>query len=1423
MKKYFLNVSILASTLLLSFGSFAYRKFDEQGGKPSKGNGSLDVTAKSANCAPRTAVLLMDFNNVSTILQQGGLLYREIGGQQNAAYEVPKGSGLKAIYAGSLWMGGVDVNGQLKLAAVRFQQNGHDFWPGPLTVSPGSGNYNPNNPVGDDAVRDFGEANIDPDVCLEYDRFFTIRRGEVERYSLWYECDRGLVEEGCDDVQKPTNEEMNRINNWPAHGDQSRGQDFYLAPFYDRNGDGAYEPLDGDYPWYDDILGRDDVECGIDRRITLFGDETHWWIFNDKGNIHGESGGDPIGMEIRAQAFAFGTNDEINNMTFYNYELINRGTQTLFDTYFSQYIDADLGNFSDDYVGCDVARGLGYAFNGDALDESDGSAQGYGANPPAIGVDFFEGPYQDADEKDNLGPVFDSVTKQFVPPSVNDAIADGGIVYRGIGTGYADGIVDNERFGMRRFSFYTNGASFPYTDPQSAAQYYNFMQGFWADGSLNVFGGQGYAGSEGATTIECQYMFPGDSDPLYWATEGVNPGFTWDESTNNNPSGDRRFVQSAGPFTLEPGAVNNITVGIVYGRGSDGDLFSSVRAIKRADTKAQALFDNCFRILNPPDAPRLTIQELENELILMLDNPASSNNFREQYEEEDKINIVEEGVDKFYRFEGYQIFQLKDGETSISDISDITKARLVAQCDIRNFEKDENGKDILSKPISRLINFEFDEALGFSVPVEKVAGSNTGIKHSFQIKEDLFAQGDRALVNHKTYYYVAIAYAYNNFAPYDPSDPLLLNGQKTPYLASRIGFDKKEIAAVSAIPHDPAPESGGTVTSLEYGSSPRITRVQGHGNGGRILELAPGVEMDIVNQGSVDAVTYDFGAGPIDVKVIDPVNLKEGYFECLFTDYTNTTSASTGADTAEWVINRYESLEAKNGGALPLESVSSEVSIDINNEQLIPDWGVSVQINQKAYFFEDISGNISNESTELLDVTLTYGDSSKQWLSVVNDVDGFNPQNWIRAGIYSPASDDPAYDPNNLFNDPRCYNDEVGLDPDKRFAGILGGGIAPHRLVGYQCDFMPLAYYKNTPSYPNGPETPPGSARTGAGIAFSPSIDLVITSDKSLWTRCPVIELGRDQSLNIGNAKPGSLRASASVDKDGNPLNDGTTGIGWFPGYAIDLETGARLQMAFGENSFLGADNGGDMIWNPSSRLYSQTGSPRFGGMHAIYVFSHNYKKINGLSTSYDMPAYNPATQGQELIDLYAQVTSGDPLALRNVYSSLSWVGFPVTTPGSDFFGTDARIRIRVSKEYKTYDTGSGFNEGRPVYSWDMSDIATKTGDQEKLAEVLDKINVVPNPYYAFSDYERGKLDTRVKITNLPERCDVRIYSTNGKLVRSYEKDDNSITSLDWDLNNFKGIPVASGVYLIHVSVPGVGDRVVKFYGAMREVDFQGI
>lgn len=1403
MKKQLIAIVLGATTMLWSNDAFSYIKYKSIGTGNQNGSSTAVTQTKGANCSPATARLTMSFNDVSAFIEQGGSMFQNRS-TNVAAYEVPKGSGLRAIYAGALWMGGTDVNGQLKLAALTFR-TGNDFWPGPLQVDPNSGNFDPSNPVGDGAIRKFGAADITPDQCIAYDQFYTIRKAEVIRFKIHWDCQNvSPTPDGCDEVVAPSNDELNRIYGWPAHGETSLGEDYFLAPFYDNDGDGLYDPEGaGDYPWYDDILGNDDIVCGVDRRVSLYGDETHWWVFNDKGNIHTETNGDPIGMEVHAQAFAFATNDEVNRMTFYNYNMINRGTQTLLNTYFSQYIDGDLGFAGDDYTGCDVSRGLGYIFNGDNFDEDDSGNPGYGNNPPAIGVDFFEGPYQDADQVDNVGPYYDPVGDSIVTPTVNDAINGNGIVYSGIGVGYSDGVVDNERYGMRRFTYYTNGSSFPYTDPNNAAEFYNFMSGTWANGSEMYYGGLGYTGSSGATTILSDYMFPGDSDPLNWATAGVEPGFNWDESTNNNPSGDRRFVQSAGPFTLKPGAVNNITVGIVYGRGTDGSLFASVEAMQRADTKAQALFDACFRILDPPSAPKLSIQELNNQLVLTLENPATSNNYLEEYEEEDRINITDPTVDRFYRFEGYEIWQLYDESQSVSDIKSgiPNEPRLVAQCDI------ENG-------IGRLVNFVFDEDLGFSVPREEVDGADEGIQHSFLITEDAFALGDRQLVNHKTYYYVALAYAHNNFKTFDPTDPSALDGQKIPYISSRLGFDGTGIEPVAGVPHNPTPEAGGTMQNVEYGSSPIITRIDGLGNGNRDLELTQESKDAIIANGTLATPSYTYGQGPLNVKVVDPLNVQGGYYECRFRDYQ--TSGSNAADTASWVIYRY----ASEGGQL-LDSVSSNFTIARNNEQLIPQWGVSVQIFQKSYYIpEGGSGGIEARTTDLLTASIEYADSSLQWLGGVPDDDAFRPTNWIRSGDYSPQDPEDCL-PNALpYLNPCNYRDQAGADNGKDYAKLLNGTIAPHRVVGYEADYMPMAYFNYSAVT---------TAKKNSSISFMPSVDIVLTSDKSKWTRCPIIELGRDASLNVGGGQPGELRQSPSVDKNGNDDGSGTVGMGWFPGYAIDVESGVRLYMSFGENSFLGGENGADMLWNPTERLFDGVGSPIMGGMHPVYVYTFNNRSNNNYLLGYDYPAYIPSEAEVLATNALYQdqllVESNDNTAKRNMYGSIGWVAYPLANPGYNIdpqnLPTDVKIRIRLNKEYKNY-SATGQNNGRPMYSWKMDDISTTTASQDQLAEALKMINVVPNPYYAYSEYERGRLDNRVKITNLPDACTVKIFSVNGKLVRTFKK-DSPVTSLDWDLKNHKGIPVAGGVYLIHVDVPGVGERIVKFFGGMRQIDLQGI
>jgi hypothetical protein len=143
----------------------------------------------------------------------------------------------------------------------------------------------------------------------------------------------------------------------------------------------------------------------------------------------------------------------------------------------------------------------------------------------------------------------------------------------------------------------------------------------------------------------------------------------------------------------------------------------------------------------------------------------------------------------------------------------------------------------------------------------------------------------------------------------------------------------------------------------------------------------------------------------------------------------------------------------------------------------------------------------------------------------------------------------------------------------------------------------------------------------------------------------------------------------------------------------------------------------------------------------------------------------------------------------------------------------------------------NGFN---PMYTFGTGDLANSPGHTNAAKAALDYINIVPNPYYAFSSYEENQLDNRVKITNLPPECTVSIFTMSGTLVRKFKRDvpkDNSNgvvydearpngeTSLDWDLKNYKNIPIASGMYLIHVEAPGLGERTLKWFGMIRPID----
>lgn len=1399
----------------------------------------------TAGCTPSSTFAWLNINNARVRVNAGGDMWWDLPGGSGAKYYIPANGSATSLYAGSLWIAGMDINNQLKCAAVRFRQVGNDFWTGPLTID--------------------GTASIDAATCMEYDKMYNITRAEVDDFLA--NCDENGIPEAGYEI--PAN-----ILNWPAHGDPARGMSYYLAPFYDNDGDGTYDPTQGDYPYYDitnelchtqtptmEEMYAGTVHGSILSDQVIKGDQTIWWVFNDKGNSHTETGGSAIGMEIRAQAFAFATNDEINNMTFYSYEIINRSTYTLTNTYFSPWTDVDLGYAKDDYVGCDVSRGLGYGYNGAAID-GNGETEAYGANPPAVGVDFFQGPYLDPDGIDN--PKYDENGEQLCDESIN-------------GVNFGNGIIDDERFGMRRFVYHDNTGSSVNGDPSEAAEYYLLLRGIWKNGVKMEYGGTAVPGSVGCVGPVCDFMFPYDSDPCNWGTGGIQPGggfnqngFYWSEETGNNgspnPVNDRRFMQSAGPFTLKSGAVNYITFGVPWARSTSGSAWASVELLRKVDDKCQSMFDNCFKVLDGPNAPDLTIRELDRQLIIYISNSETSNNANEDYAEIDPN--IPDSLDQYFRFEGYKVYQLANSEVSVDKLEDADLARLIYQCDIKN-------------GMSRIINFVYDEDLQYSIPTLMVEGADNGIQHSFMVTQDQFSKNnDPTLVNHKTYYFMAIAYAYNNYMTYDP-ETTLGEGQKEPYLAGR-----KNIKLYSAIPHKIV---NGTIINASYGDQPVVTRWTGIGNGGNHLELsdadvntllsrAPASEDNLFGMEDYPVIyhpTYKRGYGPINVKIVDPLNVKPTDYAIWFHDFIDreiqnvTGDPGTVGDNATKKVFKWTLKDLETG-----EEFESDTTTELSSEKVFLDRGISIDIEQPwnvGPYAVGTQGSGDNQRTiysclspnnGVITSSVTYADSSNRWLSGIRDNDAIpsNALNWIRSGKYADQDD-------KANNDYSVSSSSTGTtkpyDPNENFEKIADGTWAPYLLANFK---------GNSGTYNPGPVFN-ANCRQDSIFQKIGSIDIVLTSDKSKWTRCPVIEMCADESISENNGKARGLRRHPSVDKDGNyaaatyeealameasndpndPNYISAYSMGWFPGYAIDIETGARLNIAFGEDSFYADLNGRDMLFNPPAVKESTAAggsqlsdpvifdqinmTPIFGAKHYVYIFPMNNGGTAPIPHSSDVVTYKcPAYDaGKYLFDILL-FTDGITNAAYRVkfWGQPAWVGMPMAIEGKEWLpeGNPVKISVRLSKPYKLgYSTipldvetdelvDNVDHKGYlPYYTFTTKGYGPEYNNAEKAESDHDLVRVVPNPYYAYSNYEPNALTHKVKITNLPDKCVVTIYSVNGTKIRQFKK-DSPVTSIDWDLTNHANTPIASGIYIIHVkdNVNG-GEKTVKFYCAMRQVD----
>jgi hypothetical protein len=151
----------------------------------------------TADCETAQTSTELDINNVRARIQSIGDMWWDLQGK--AAYEIPKGSGKSALFAGSIWIGGKDANNQTRVATTMFRQRGVDFAPGPLITS----------------GADIGQTSVD--ICRQYDKMWSITKDDVKEFRAWWNCQNNP---NCNSDEYSEYIIPDIITNWPAHGPQ---------------------------------------------------------------------------------------------------------------------------------------------------------------------------------------------------------------------------------------------------------------------------------------------------------------------------------------------------------------------------------------------------------------------------------------------------------------------------------------------------------------------------------------------------------------------------------------------------------------------------------------------------------------------------------------------------------------------------------------------------------------------------------------------------------------------------------------------------------------------------------------------------------------------------------------------------------------------------------------------------------------------------------------------------------------------------------------------------------------------------------------------------------------------------------------------------------------------------------------------------
>jgi hypothetical protein len=316
-------------------------------------------------------------------------------------------------------------------------------------------------------------------------------------------------------------------NNWPAE---------IGAPFIDSNNDGTYTP-------------------GIDHPHYI-GDEVLFYINNSADSIRCNYayGSPPSELEFHTIVWGYDAKDWLRDVVFKKYKVINKTGYEITDMILSYWVDDDMGDAGDDFVGCDTILNLAYTWNSK---NNDGV---YGTPAPAVGHMIVQSPI------------------------VKGEAADSARYQNGWIKGYKNlGMTSFAPIHKHIFSLIND---FPQGIYEGTLQAYNIMHGLKNKGDSQI---------DPLTGEPTVYGLPGDPETgIGWYEGDGWPGGPF--------AGDRRYMLNSGTFNMAPGDTQEIVIAIFMALGSDHK--NSVTQLKEKAAFIQKFYDTDL-VTSVPTAEQL--------------------------------------------------------------------------------------------------------------------------------------------------------------------------------------------------------------------------------------------------------------------------------------------------------------------------------------------------------------------------------------------------------------------------------------------------------------------------------------------------------------------------------------------------------------------------------------------------------------------------------------------------------------------------------------------------------------------------------------------------------------------------------------------------------------------------------------------------